>query len=127
MTDTPLASVLDELTSAVARLSERSDELSALPGFSGPGRAAELVGILDDGVSDVRSLDVSLPGGLDATTDPEVLREIVGALEDTSMRLAFLLSLRTAPSALDELLPAIAVPLCALHRGLALRFRTLVG
>lgn len=94
MTAPPLASVLDELVSAVTHLSERSDELSALPGFSGPGRAAELVGILDDGVSDVRSLPVSLPGELDAVTDPEVL-------------------------------PAIPVPLCALHRGLALRYRTL--
>lgn len=127
MTEAPLATALDDPVSVVDRLSERSDELAALPGFSGPGGAAELVGILDDGVADVRALAASVPGGLDAATDPEALREIIGALEDTSMRLALLVSLRTAPSPLDELLPAIAVPLCALHRELALRYRTLAG
>lgn len=127
MTDTPLAAALDALTAAVTRLAERSDELAVLPAFSGPGKAAELVGILDDGVADVRTLASSLPGGLDGATDQDALRELVGALEDASMRLAFLLSLRSAPSALDELLPAVAAPLCELHRGLALRYRALTA
>lgn len=60
--------MLDDLTSAVVRLSERSDELSALPGFSRPGRAAELVGILDDVVAEVRSLAASLPGRTPSST-----------------------------------------------------------